>query len=90
MMFTKLIDSRIVTFLGQVLQIRTFQNQALGGRPSFSSEVILNQGDHVILDDPSLAKLEKTIELLIPFLIYSRVLTGTNKDFQRKANLRLA
>ena len=89
-MFTKLIDSRIVTILDQVLQIRTFENQVFGKPPSFSSEVTLNKVDRVILDDPSLDKLEKTIESLIPFLIYSRVLTGTIKDFQRKANLRLA
>ena len=89
-MFNKLIDSRIVTFLDQVLQIKTFENQAFGKPPSFSSEVILNQDDRVILDDSSLDKLEKNIESLIPFLIYSRILTGSIKDFHRKANLTLA
>jgi hypothetical protein len=75
-MFRKLLQTGQVDVDGRVYVVHYFESKTARGARRFSSEVLLDAGDRIILDDDSLTSLEAKVARLAPATIYSRVLAS--------------
>ena len=73
-MFRKLIESRFLEVEGQRYQTHYFEQKTARGARRFSCEVLLNDGDRIILDDDSVTNLEARTARLVPATLLSRML----------------
>jgi len=75
-MFRKLLQTGHVDVDGHVYVVHYFESRTARGLARFSSEVLLDAGDRIILDDDSLTSLEAKVARLAPATIYSRALAS--------------
>lgn len=58
------------------INVRYFEQRTARGARRYSSEVLLNATDRIILDDDTMTGLESKIDRLVPAVVWSRVLAG--------------
>ena len=75
-MFRKLLHTGQIDVDGRVFVAHYFEQKTARGSRRFSCEVVLDAGDHIILDDDSLTSLQAKIARLAPATIYSRALAS--------------
>lgn len=75
-MFRKLLETGEVEVDGQTFAAHYFELRTARGSRRYSCEVVLDEGDRIIIDDDSLTSLQAKIARLAPATIYSRALAG--------------
>jgi hypothetical protein len=76
-MFRTLVRTDNVAVEGRAYPVRYFELRTPRGGRRYSAEILLAEGDHVILDDDSVVNLETRAARLIPATLYSRMLSRT-------------
>ena len=75
-MFRKLLETGELEVDGQAFVVHYFELRTARGTRRYSCEVVLDEGDRIILDDDSLMSLQAKIARLAPATIYSRALAA--------------
>lgn len=75
-----LVKTGLVEVAGQSYPVRYYRWTTSRGRHRYSSEVVLEAGDCVILDDDSLGALEARLANLVPASVYSRRLWTKGRE----------
>jgi len=75
-MFRKFLQTGQIDVDGDVYVAHYFEQKTARGSRRFSCEVLLDAGDHIIIDDDSITSLQAKIARLAPATIYSRVLAS--------------
>ena len=75
-MFRKLLETGELEVDGQMFVVHYFELRTARGARRYSCEVVLDEGDRIILDDDSLTSLQAKIARLAPATIYSRALAA--------------
>jgi hypothetical protein len=75
-MFRKLLHTSPIEVDGREFVTHYFEQKTARGTRRFSCEVLLDEGDRIILDDDSLTSLQAKIARLAPATIYSRALAS--------------
>ena len=75
-MLRKQVKACEIEVAGQRYAVKYYEAQTARGARRFSCEVMLDDGDWIILDDDSMTSLESKVERLAPATIYSRLLAG--------------
>jgi hypothetical protein len=75
-MFRKLLETSELEVDGQAFVVHYFELRTARGTRRYSCEVVLDEGDRIILDDDSLTSLQAKIARLAPATIYSRALAA--------------
>jgi hypothetical protein len=73
-MFRKLLQSGQVDVDGRAYVVHYFESKTARGSRRYSGEILLDDGDRIIVDDDSLTSLEAKVARLAPATIYSRAL----------------
>ena len=76
-MFRTLVKSDAVTVDNRNLTVRYFEVRTERGLKRYSAEILIGPGDHIILDDDSIVRLEARAARLVPATLYSRMLART-------------
>ena len=76
-MFRTLVKADAVTVGDQNLTVRYFEIRTGRGLKRYSADILIGPGDHIILDDDSIVKLEARAARLVPATLYSRRLART-------------
>lgn len=76
-MFRTLVKSEAVTVGDRNLTVRYFEIRTGRGLKRYSADILIGPGDHIILDDDSIVKLEARAARLVPATLYSRRLART-------------
>lgn len=76
-MFRRLVKMDALTVGRRHLVVRYFEIRTGRGLKRYSLEIRLGPGDHIILDDDSIVKLEARAARLVPATLYSRRLART-------------
>ena len=76
-MFRTLVKAEAVTVDNRNLTVRYFESRTGRGLKRYSAEILIGPGDHIILDDDSILKLETRATRLVPATLYSRMLART-------------
>lgn len=58
------------------IDVRYFEQRTARGARRYSSEVLLDATDRIILDDDTMTGLESKIDRFVPAVVWSRVLAG--------------
>jgi len=75
-MFRKLLETGKVDVEGQAFAAHYFELKTARGGRRYSCEVVLDEGDRIILDDDSMTSLQAKVARLVPATIYSRALAS--------------
>ena len=75
-MFRKPVKVTEIEIEGQRYSACYFEQKTARGSRRFSCEVILEDGDRIIVDDDSMTSLESKVERLAPATVYSRLLAS--------------
>ena len=75
-MSRKLVRSTEIEIDGRGYPLRYFEQKTIHGARRYSCEVLLCAADRIILDDDSLTSLESRVALLVPAMVYSRLLAA--------------
>jgi hypothetical protein len=75
-MFRKLVKTGEIEIDGRTYAVRYFRQKTVRGGYRFSCEVVLDAGDHIILDDDTITSLESKVAALAPATVYSRLLAA--------------
>lgn len=73
-LFRRLLRREEVTINDRVYPVYFYEGQTLRGQKRYSSEIILGQTDHVILDDDSMPKLRSKLARFVPAFVLSRLI----------------
>lgn len=76
-MLRTLVKVEAVTADNRNLTVRYFEVRTGRGLKRYSAEILIGPGDHIILDDDSILKLEARAARLVPATLYSRMLART-------------
>lgn len=76
-MFRTLIKADAVTVDNRTIAVKYFEVRTGRGLRRYSAEILIGPGDHIILDDDSILKLETRAARLVPATLYSRMLART-------------
>jgi hypothetical protein len=76
-MFRTLVRTDNVAVDGRIYPVRYFELRTGRGVRRYSAEILLDEHDHIILDDDSVSNLETRATRVIPATLYSRVLSRT-------------
>jgi hypothetical protein len=76
-MFRTLVKADAVTVGDQNLTVRYFEIRTGRGLKRYSADIMIAPGDHIILDDDSIVRLEARAARLVPATLYSRILART-------------
>ena len=77
-MFAKLVKTAQIEVDGRVYPLRFYERRTGRGARRYSCEVLLGAGDHIIIDDDSLAGRESRVERVAPATVYSRLLVAAS------------
>ena len=61
---------------GAVIDVRYFEQRTASGGRRYSSEVLLDATDRIIIDDDSMTGLESKVDRLVPAVLWSRMLAA--------------
>ena len=75
-MFRTLVKTEALDIEDQTVAVRYFELRTARGARRYSAEILLGQGDRIILDDDSMIDLETRAARLVPATLYSRLLAG--------------
>jgi hypothetical protein len=75
-MFRKLVKTGEIAVEERTYRVHYYELETARGGRRFSSELVLDSGDRIILDDDSMCGLESKVARLVPATIYSRELFG--------------
>jgi hypothetical protein len=75
-MFRKLVSTSEIEIEGRSYTLRYYEQKTARGTRRYNCEVLLGDGDQIILDDDSLTSLESKVARLAPATVYSRALAG--------------
>jgi len=76
-MFRTLVKADAVTVGDRILIVRYFEIRTGRGLKRYSADILIGPGDHIILDDDSIVRLEARAARLVPATLYSRWLART-------------
>jgi hypothetical protein len=76
-MFRRLIKAETVTVENRNITVKYFEVRTGRGLKRYSAEILIAPGDHIILDDDSILRLETRAARLVPATLYSRMLART-------------
>jgi hypothetical protein len=76
-MFRTLVKADQVTAGEQNLTVQYFEIRTGRGLKRYSADILIGPGDHIILDDDSIVRLEARAARLVPATLYSRWLART-------------
>ena len=75
-MFRTLLKTGSVGLADQTFAVRYFELRTARGARRYSAEIVIGPGDHIILDDDSVANLEARTNCVVPATVYSRTLAA--------------
>jgi hypothetical protein len=75
-MFRKLVKTGEIEIDGRTYALRYYRQKTVRGGCRFSCEVLLDDADHIILDDDTIMSLELKVATLAPATVYSRLLAA--------------
>lgn len=61
---------------GAAIDVRYFEQRTASGGRRYSSEMLLDATDRIIIDDDSMTGLESKIDRLVPAVLWSRMLAA--------------
>ena len=73
-MFRTLVKTDAVEVENRVFRVRYFERRTVRGLRRYSAEIVIDDGDRVILDDDSMVMLEARATRVVPATFYSRLL----------------
>ena len=73
-MARKLVVARNVEIDGRSYTMRYYEQETVRGGRRYSCEVVLADGDRIIVDDDSMPGVESKVMRLVPATVYSRLL----------------
>jgi hypothetical protein len=75
-MLRRLIKTDEIAAGERTYPVRYYELRTLRGGRRYSSEVLLDTADQIILDDDSLSSLESKVARIVPATLYCRLLGG--------------
>ena len=75
-MLRKLVKTTRIELEGRLCDIRYFEQRTASGGRRYSSEMLLDATDRIIIDDDSMTGLESKIDRLVPAVLWSRMLAA--------------
>ena len=75
-MLRKLVKTTTIELDGRFCDIRYFELRTGSGGRRYSSEMLLDAGDRIIIDDDSMTGLESKVDRLVPAVVWSRMLAA--------------
>ena len=73
-MLRKLVKTTRIELEDRFCDVRYFEHRTASGGRRYSSEMLLDATDRIIIDDDSMSSLESRVECLAPATVYSRLL----------------
>ncbi len=61
---------------GAVIDVRYFEQRTASGGRRYSSEMLLDATDRIILDDDTMTGLESKVDRVVPAVVWSRMLAA--------------
>jgi len=61
---------------GAAIDVRYFEQRTASGGRRYSSEMLLDATDRIIIDDDSMTGLESKVDRLVPAVLWSRMLAA--------------
>jgi hypothetical protein len=61
---------------GPVIDVRYFEQRTARGARRYSSEVLIDTTDCIIIDDDSMTGLESKVDRVVPAVVWSRLLAS--------------
>ena len=75
-MLRKLVKTTRIELDGRFCDVRYFEQRTASGARRYSSEMLLDATDRIIIDDDSMTGLESKIDRLVPAVLWSRMLAA--------------
>lgn len=75
-MLRKLVKTARIEVDGRFCDVRYFEQRTASGARRYSSEMLLDATDRIIIDDDSMSGLESRIDRLVPAVLWSRMLAA--------------
>ncbi|MEX2270768.1 MAG: hypothetical protein WD690_04825 [Vicinamibacterales bacterium] len=75
-MLRKLVKTTRLELDGPVIDVRYFEQRTARGGRRYSSEVLIDATDRIIIDDDSMTGLESKVDRLVPAVLWSRMLAA--------------
>ena len=75
-MLRKLVKTTRIELDGRSCDVRFFELRTASGGRRYSSEMLLDANDRIILDDDSMSGLESKVDRLVPAAVWSRMLAA--------------
>jgi hypothetical protein len=75
-MLRKLVKTARIELDGRHCDVRYFEQRTASGGRRYSSELLLDATDRIIIDDDSMTGLESKVDRLVPAALWSRMLAA--------------
>lgn len=75
-MLRKLVKIARIELDGRFCDVRYFEQRTASGGRRYSSELLLDATDRIIIDDDSMTGLESKVDRLVPAVLWSRMLAA--------------
>jgi hypothetical protein len=75
-MLRKLVKTTRIELEGRFCDVRYFEHRTASGGRRYSSEMLLDATDRIIIDDDSITGLESKVDRLVPAALWSRMLAA--------------
>jgi hypothetical protein len=75
-MLRKLVKTTRIDLEGRSCDVRYFELRTASGGRRYTSEMVLDGSDRVILDDDTITGLESKVDRLVPAVLWSRMLAA--------------
>ena len=75
-MLRKLVKTTRIELDGRFFDIRYFEQRTARGGRRYTSELMLDAGDRIIIDDDSMTGLESKVDRVVPAVVWSRMLAA--------------
>ena len=75
-MLRKLVKTARIELDGRHCDVRYFEQRTASGGRRYSSELLLDTTDRIIIDDDSMTGLESKVDRLVPAVLWSRMLAA--------------
>lgn len=75
-MLRKLVKTARIELEGRFCDVRYFEQRTTSGGRRYTSEMLLDATDRIIIDDDSMTGLESKVDRLVPAVLWSRMLAA--------------
>lgn len=75
-MLRKLVKTTRIELEGRCCDVRYFEQRTTSGGRRYTSEMLLDATDRIIIDDDSMTGLESKVDRLVPAVLWSRMLAA--------------